>query len=224
MIRIVSATRYSERKFWKKSPLGVSLKRLSHDKRLVPCVAFENRRGLPDIYNTCILDQDACDSLVFIHDDVWIDDFFFGDRVAEGLLAYDVIGIAGNRCRSKNQPAWLYVDEQFTLDNRANLSGAVAHGKAPFGQVFFFGTVPMDCELLDGVFLAARKSALTANKVLFDPAFDFHFYDLDFCRTARQRELRIGTWPIAITHQSAGAFGSKGWVLKYRAYIDKWGD
>jgi GT2 family glycosyltransferase len=84
--------------------------------------------------------------------------------------------------------------------------------------------VPADCELLDGVFLAARKSALTAKGVLFDPRFDFHFYDMDFCRSARQRGLRLGTWPIGLTHQSGGAFGTEKWNDKYQAYLKKWGD
>jgi GT2 family glycosyltransferase len=84
--------------------------------------------------------------------------------------------------------------------------------------------VPADCELLDGVFLAARKSALLGNEVLFDSRFDFHFYDLDFCRSARQRGLRLGTWPICLTHQSKGAFDSERWIEKYHAYIAKWGD
>jgi GT2 family glycosyltransferase len=85
-----------------------------------------------------------------------------------------------------------------------------------------FGAVPAECELLDGLFLAAKRSLLTARGVLFDPRFDFHFYDLDFCRTARHRGLRLGTWPICLTHQSSGAANAKSWSANYRRYIDKW--
>ncbi len=60
---------------------------------------------------------------------------------------------------------------------------------------------------MDGVFLAAKKSALTEYAVTFDPQFDFHFYDMDFCRTARKAGLTLGTWLVKLTHQSAGAFG-----------------
>ena len=56
----------------------------------------------------------------------------------------------------------------------------------------------------------------------FDERFDFHFYDLDFCRTARQAGLSIGTWPIAMTHQSKGAFGSDGWIDGLARYRAKW--
>lgn len=67
-----------------------------------------------------------------------------------------------------------------------------------------------------------KKSTLADNKVLFDPRFDFHFYDMDFCRSARTKGLRLGTWPICITHQSGGAFGSQRWIEKYRLYLEKW--
>lgn len=223
MIDIVSATRLPEADFWDKSPLAASLRRLGHDDRWIPHLAFSNRRGLPEIYNARIAAPDAGEILVFAHDDIWIEDYFLLDRVIEGLRHYDVIGIAGNRRRVKGQPAWAFVDAN-VWDDPANLSGAVAHGEQPFGPVSFYGAAPAECELLDGVFLAARTAALRDKQVRFDPRFDFHFYDLDFCRSARQRGLRLGTWPICLTHQSGGAFGSPQWTEKYYAYLNKWGD
>jgi GT2 family glycosyltransferase len=222
MIDIISATRLSETEFWEKSALGLSLQRIGHDDRWIPHIAFSNSRGLPEIYNARINAADASDRLVFIHDDVWLDDYFLVDRVIDGLRAYDVIGLAGNRRRVDGQPAWLFVDTQFSWDESSNLTGAVSHGKQPFGEITAYGPVPAECELLDGVFMAANTAALRDKQVAFDPRFDFHFYDLDFCRTARQRGLRLGTWPIALTHQSGGAFGTPQWQQKYRAYLDKW--
>jgi GT2 family glycosyltransferase len=58
--------------------------------------------------------------------------------------------------------------------------------RSPFGEVVHFGASPADCELLDGVFLAARRSTLVAQGVCFDPQFDFRFYDMDLCRSARK--------------------------------------
>jgi hypothetical protein len=223
MIEIVSATRLGERDFWERSALGLSLRRLTHDTRLVPRIAFGNSRGLPEIFNARILSKDPAEILVFVHDDVWIDDYFLGDRVAEGCAAFDVIGVAGNRRRVTNQPAWAFVDSKFTWDEKHNLSGSVAHGTHPFGDISFFGPVPAECKLLDGVFLAARKPALTLKGVLFDPLFDFHFYDMDFCRNAGEKGLRLGTWPVCLTHQSGGAFGTPKWSEKYSLYLKKWG-
>jgi len=224
MIEIVAATRLSETEFWKKSPLGVSLRRLKRDSRLVARIAFENSRGLPEIYNARIEAADGHELLVFMHDDVWIDDYFLAERVIEGLKSYDVIGIAGNRRRVRGQPAWSFIDTGFTWDAIENLSGAVAMGQNPFGVISLFGPAPSECELLDGVFLAARKSTLMDAGLRFDPRFEFHFYDMDFCRGARAKGLRLGTWPISLTHQSGGAFGSETWQEKYRSYLEKWND
>lgn len=227
MIEIVSATRFSETDFWNKSALGLSLRRLRYDRRLVPRIAVENRRGLPEVFNARLLAQDSADLLVFVHDDVWIDDYFLADHIIEGLRTYDVLGVAGNRRRVPNQRGWAFIDHvdgKFVWDAKANLSGSIGHGKTAAGAVSYYGPLPADCELLDGVFMAASKPLLKARSVAFDTRFDFHFYDIDFCRSARQAGLRLGTWPICLTHQSGGAFGSESWHQRYRAYIDKWGD
>jgi GT2 family glycosyltransferase len=225
MIEIVSATRLSKEDFLGKSALGQSLRRLQKDRRLRAAIAFSNSRGLPDVYNARITAPDAQDVLVFMHDDVWIDDYFLAERVLEGLAAYDVIGVAGNRRRVPRQPAWAFVDAQRTWDQRANLTGRVAHGPGPFGGVSDYGdSASAECELLDGVFLAARRPTLAERGVLFDPRFDFHFYDMDFCRSARKAGLRLGTWPVCLTHQSGGNFAASAWAEKYRLYLDKWTD
>lgn len=225
MIEIVSATRLAEAEFWEKSALGISLRRLGHDARLVPRIAFENKRGLPQVFNARIAatDGDSHDSLVFMHDDVWIDDYYVADRVIDGLGAFDVIGVAGNRRRVKGQPSWAFLDDKLTWDARDNLSGSIGVGAHPFNTISATGPVPAECELLDGVFLAASKASLQAVRVQFDPQFDFHFYDLDFCRNARKSGLRLGTWPICLTHQSAGMLGGDSWNGNYKKYLEKWG-
>jgi GT2 family glycosyltransferase len=222
MIEVVSATSLSEAEFWEKSPLGLSLRRLQREAGLVPQITFTNQLGVAHVFNARITASSQSDILVFVHDDVWIDDFFLADRIVGGLAVYDVIGVAGNRRRVPNQPAWLFIDTNFTWDDWSNLSGRVAHGAQPFGRVSFFGVAPAECELLDGVFLATRRSILRAKGILFDPRFNFDFYDLDFCRSARERGLRLGTWPICITHQSGGAFGTPRWQANYLQYRQKW--
>jgi GT2 family glycosyltransferase len=187
-------------------------------------LSFANQRGLPEIYNARIAAGDHGELVVFVHDDVWIDDFFLADRVVDGLQRFDVIGVIGNRRRVPRQPSWAFLDTRCTWDDRQYLKGSIAHGEEPFGLVDRFGSVPAECELLDGVFLAARTATLRERDVLFDPQFDFHCYDLDFCRTARQRGLRLGAWPICLTHQSKGAFNSPAWTEKYAAYLQKWGE
>ncbi|WP_457427938.1 glycosyltransferase [Roseateles sp. P5_E7] len=224
MIDLVCATRLTSDEFWGRSALGLSLRRMSHDDRLKARVFFENRRGLPSLYNERIAAEDASPVIAFIHDDVWLDDYFFFEHVVTGVQAFDVIGVAGNRRRAPLQPSWAFPSIEFKWDDRANLSGVVSHGPSPFATISAFGPVPAACELLDGVLLAAQRDVLRAKQVSFDERFEFHFYDMDFCRSARAAGLRLGTWPVAITHQSEGGFGSNAWLENYKKYIGKWGD
>ena len=194
----------------------------------MPHIAFANRRGLPDVFNERIHAAAGHDHLVFVHDDVWLDDFFLAEPVMEGLASFDVIGVAGNRRRVPRQPAWAFVGK--------NADGPVCLGRQTLSQRchrswreairrhFLVWRRQAECELLDGVFLAARRSTLRSKGVRFDPSFDFHFYDLDFCRSARAAGLRLGTWPIAMTHQSGGAFGSGAVECSvHQKYLEKWG-
>lgn len=228
MIEVVSATRLAEADFWRKSALGISLQRLNHDERIASRIALENRRGLPEIYNQRIAAAEA-EAIVFVHDDVWLEDMYIAERVLDALKRYDIIGVAGNRRRVPRQAAWTHAVPKESLSastpwDSGNLSGAVAHGAYPFGAISMFGPAPADCELLDGLFIAARLQALREKAVRFDPRFRFHFYDLDFCRSARQAGLRLGTWPIGVTHQGQPPFAGPEWEEGCRLYIDKWGE
>jgi GT2 family glycosyltransferase len=226
MIEFVSATRMTEKEFGESSALGRSLARLGEAEagRWVTEVAFENRRGLSEVFNERIQARSEHDILVFVHDDVWIDDFFISDHLEEALHEFAVVGVAGNRRRVPRQPAWAFTTLDFQWDERVNLCGGIAHAPTPFGTIARFGPTYVECELLDGVFVAARRSTLLEHGVLFDTRFKFHFYDLDFCRTARVKGLRLGCWPIALTHQSGGAFDSPSWREGYAAYLEKWKD
>jgi protein O-GlcNAc transferase len=220
---IVSSTNYSEAEFWTKSPLGLSLPRhCKQDSRFRVNITFENSRGMSEVFNNSINQAKEDAVLIFIHDNVWIDDANFADNILEGLTHFDVVGVAGNRRRVLNQPSWAFLDAQFTWDDKANLSGRIAHGKNAFGEVEFFGEAPAECELLDGVFLAAKKSTLTKNALLFDSQFTNHFYDMDFCRSARAAGLKLGTWLISLTQQAAMSIGNPSWREKYSDYINKW--
>ena len=225
-VNVISATKLSADGFWQTSALGLSLRRLDpHDDRIVAHITFENRLGLPEIYNSRIVEDTGSDGdiVVFIHDDVWINDNFFVDRVIEGLRRFDVIGVAGNR-RRVHGPAWAFVDTDLTWDDTDNLTGSIGSGNAPFSPILYFGYAPAECQLLDGVFLAARRSTLLKHGTSFDPRFHFHFYDLDFCRSSKRKGLRLGTWPISLTHQkTVGGFGTAEWLHAYDVYIEKWG-
>lgn len=224
-VHLVSATQLGEDDFWAKSALGQSLPyHLSRDARIKPRIAFSNTRGLPEIFNEAIAQAADDDILVFMHDDVWIDEIdAFTEQLRAGLAHFDVLGVAGNRRRVPNQPAWKFLDFNLVSDADEYLTGQIAHGDRPYGETSYFGELPAACELLDGVFMATQKNRLNKRKVRFDKRFDFHLYDLDFCRTARKAGLTLGTWRIRLTHQSKGNYFSRHWYSKAKLYLKKWG-
>lgn len=224
-LEIISASRHAADRFWQDTALGQSIRRLSPDPRLSYRISCSNTLGLPEVYNACLQQDKGADIKVFMHDDVWLDDCYFIDRIVEGLKHYDVIGVAGNKRRLPGQPGWACLSlkgNKLVMEDYAWLSGTIGHGQQPFGKLARFGPVPAECEMLDGVLLAARRSVLLQKQVAFDPRFDFHFYDLDFCRSARSQGLRLGVWPIALTHQSRGMIGNALWRRNYQHYLQKW--
>ena len=222
-ICFVSATRLNEKDFWSKSLLGRSLRPRLNQTTIKCKIAFENTRGLPEVYNEAIREIDT-DILVFLHDDVWLEDTQLMQKIRAALKLNDVVGVAGNIRRLRGQPAWLFLRNasgDLELD-RPNLSGAIKHGKPGKYEVSTFGPTPASCELMDGVFLAAKKRTLIGSQVQFDERFKFDFYDIDFCRTARQKGLSLSTWPIDLIHMSSGVFGNPSWLAMESIYKKKW--
>jgi hypothetical protein len=160
-LEIVSATRKDET-FWAQSALGLSSRRLAFDRAArVHDLGQQQQRACRHVQFE-ITARDGADVLVFAHDDVWLDDCFIVEHVAEGLNAFDLIGVVGNRRRTPKQPGWAFLERapngEWRWDDAANLSGAIAHGAMSFGPVVNYGPGGR-CELLDGVLLAAAVAA-----------------------------------------------------------------
>jgi len=224
-IRLVIATRENESDFFEKTATGRSLSLYKYpflEIRLFP----NNTSGLPSQYNIAISESINDPAiLVFIHDDVHMIDYFWVNQILDALDQFDVVGLAGNKRRVAKQPAWAFIDNKFTWDNSENLSGVVGHGKGfPPANLAIFGPPRQEVKLLDGLMLITDSITLVQNDIRFDEQFDFHFYDLDFCRQIEQKGLKMGTWSISVIHESGGNFGSEGWSRGYKKYIEKWKD
>ena len=222
-IRIVCGTRVSEQEFSTKTALGRSLVIHQAANPVEIRLFAENKQGLSTIYNRAI--DEARDNpaiLVFVHDDVHVCDFLWSERLREGVVAFDVVGLAGNTRRVEGQPAWAFVDDRFTWDQACHLSGLVGHGNSFPCSVSNFGPVPQPCKLLDGLLLAVDSERLEQAHVRFDEQFEFHFYDMDFCRSAELNGLSMGTWPLSVVHESGGAFGTPAWRESFGRYQDKY--
>ncbi|GAB1393995.1 hypothetical protein MASR1M60_21590 [Rhodocyclaceae bacterium] len=246
MIRLVCATPHAEAAFWTNTLLGRTLNfyrqyAAQFELRLFP----ENRRGLPAVYNQAIEEVRRTPRiLVFIHDDIHFFDLFWPQSIAAGLDAFDLIGTLGCKRHYPRQLSWVHVWQGDKVGNprREDVSGAVghfAHGEvegaiplaplrpdhlAPFGgsvYMSYFGPPGQAVVLLDGMLLACRSETLWQHHLRFDERFDFHFYDMDFCRQCEQKGLRMGTWTISVLHGSHGSYG-EAFYQAYPTYLAKW--
>ncbi|WP_322031652.1 tetratricopeptide repeat protein [Paraburkholderia sp. J76] len=224
-IRLVCGTRSSREDFPSATALGRSLNLYAHLANVELQLFDSNTRGLSTIYNAAIDDAKQNPAvLVFIHDDVWLNDFFWTERIRESLARFDVVGLAGNRRRTPRQPSWAFTPGM-QWDEQQYLSGTVGHGKGfPCNVASNFGPSGQECKLLDGLMLIADSDTLSRSGLRFDEQFQFHFYDLDFCRDAELKGLSMGTWPISVVHESGGAVGTPSWREGYDRYLRKYGE
>jgi hypothetical protein len=224
-IRLVVATRQSPDDFLTMTATGRSFALYSFlsfvELRLFP----NNKAGLPEVYNIAIEESvDSPATLVFAHDDLNILDYFWVSHLELALQQFQIVGLAGNSRRSPKQPAW-FQNARSELDNESTLSGIVGHGNAfPPATLSAYGPADQEVKLLDGLFIGCRSQTLIDNDLRFDERFDFDFYDLDFCRQAEMKQLRMGTCTISVIHESVGNYNSQQWQQGYELYMDKWGD
>ena len=231
MITFVCATRGARAEFESQTLLGQSLQAAGEMLPLRLCLFEHNTRPLGDCYNEALDEAGDDDVLVFVHDDVALDDWLCGWRVQEALLHFDVVGVAGNRrCQPRQSAWWLQppaddAQPEVMPWDHGQLSGAIRHLGPSGPAVSHYGPMPAPVALLDGVFMAVRARTLKAAGVRFDPALSFHFYDLDFCRAATAAGLKLGTWPIAISHRSAGeSMQSQAWLDSRALYWRKYNE
>lgn len=183
----------------------------------VNVVSFlNNKKGLSSVYNQAIvqidkqiLEQDDA-IIIFVHDDVSIQDSMFCNKLARALQSYDIIGLAGGSLKKNwghdDYPLWHLMTDRH--------SGIVAHPTESDGALtsVCFGPTPRDVDVVDGLFIATKLSVLRTHNLTWDERFNFHFYDLAFCMRANSKGCNIGTWPIWVVHQGLGdSFQSDEW-------------
>jgi len=223
-IKIIIATRLSREDFFEKTATGRSLN-IYKFPFLEICLFPENKDGLPKVYNSVIEKSlnDPC-FMVFAHDDLHILDFFWINKIIEGLNKFQIIGLVGNRRRLPRQKSWLIADGS-SYDAPENLSGIIGHGNSfPPENMNYYGPSGQQVKLLDGLLFGVSSKTFVENNIRFDERFDFHFYDLDFCRQAEEIGLTCGTIPVSLIHESLGSFLSESWRNSYSKYLEKWGE
>lgn len=220
---IVSATQAAEAEFWETRPLGRSLKLLGRGTDCFSAdIAFGSTAGLSTVYNRAIERHQNGEGvhLVFVHDDVFLNDVFLFEKLEEGFREYDLIGIAGSTCLNLDNPrvGWCECPPEFR-------AGGVIHPVVDRqdGQFYHvcFGTSPKRCLLVDGVFMAVKAGSL--GRVRFDEQFTFDYYDMDLCMALHGAGRKIGVLPILITHLSLGAaFGGERHQALQKRFVEKY--
>jgi hypothetical protein len=153
-LRLVAATQVQEALFWESTYLGRSLRRIPDSLRPQTMIAFGNTgkrvRGLSEVFNLALDRTEADTDIVFVHDDVYLNDWFLSERIAEALQRFDVVGVAGSENPDLSQPSWgLCFDENLVPKGwqpGLKRSGAVNHFDYACPSVSIYGPTPRACQ------------------------------------------------------------------------------
>jgi hypothetical protein len=196
--KIISATTYNKEDFKSKSQLSLYLDKSGLNNQSV--ILYENKVGLPKLYNSFITEENRNKKLIFVHDDVLIEDLFLIEKLNLAFEKYDIIGLAGAKtCNLKSKmTAW------HLMTTRENMVGEVSHSKDKKVWTTIFGETDSRALTLDGLFIAVDVNKLLDTNTKFDENFDFHHYDISFCLNANKNKLKMGVYPIKVTHFGLG--------------------
>jgi GT2 family glycosyltransferase len=165
-------------------------------------IRIGDARSLAEGYNRGI-ERAKGRYVVLAHDDIEVLTEDFAERLIAHLDRFDVVGVAG--ARRLAGPRWFDAGLPF-------LCGQVAHTREDGSySVSVFGRGSKDpafpVEVLDGLFMAARREVF--DTVRFDESnFDgFHLYDLDFSFRAHCAGYAVAVLnDLCIVHESGGCY------------------
>lgn len=222
---IISCTKRDNKDFYNETALGRSLFKLkniySFNDIIKPIIFTNNSRGLCECYNEGIekvfkLTDNNEANVVFVHDDVFIEDSFFLEKLERGLKEFDIIGMAGSSKWSLSHPTvW--------TNTKCEWSGFVPHIIDGEHRMFFYGEHGKKCVVLDGLFISTKLKNFRNTTLRFDERLKFHHYDIDFCLTAKKLNLTMSTAPIWIVHCSRGNWQNDPiWHESEKVMLKKW--
>jgi len=205
MTAIVSCTQQSD---YKQTLLYKSLKQLekSCNISLIDKVHFitENKLGLSEAYNTFMHANDTYEHILFVHDDMWIDDAGFITKLHEGHKMYDIIGLAGGISPTLKAPAlWHLMCGGFQGGNLRGFAGHY-HSDNKITSITNFGFSPARVAIIDGAFMSVNVKQTKKVNWKFNENYTYHHYDISSCLDANKLKLKIGVVPILTYHGSPG--------------------
>lgn len=184
-----------------------------------------NSLGLCQRYNS-ILDKhkNNYDIIVFLHDDVFVDDMAVCEKLERAHSKFDIVGLAGGINPAIKAPAlWHIMCGGF---GGGNLRGAVSH-PCTKDQIMFtnFGPTPSRVTILDGLFLSVLTEKVKSSKWKFNENYDFHHYDIASSLDANNLKLKLGVAPIWVMHNSPGllSFEDKSFLQSQEKFLQEYG-
>lgn len=206
VISVVISTRKRDEKYVD----GIK-KILSHPKSEVLVYENDNQYSLSEVYNKG-LNESKNDIVVFIHDDLIIDEKNITPKIVKLFNKnpdYGIIGIAGTTLLTTGK--W--------WEDRSTMYGVVGHIQNnkrhvnKYSKQTFIDTLK-EVVVVDGLFMMVHKKRI---KHTFNEEFkDFHFYDLPICVENFLDGVKIGvTTRFDVTHKSIGEVNKKWEKNKY---------
>lgn len=166
-----------------------------------------NTTSLSEIYNKYLSEQNRSkhDIILFIHDDVYIDDLEIFTKLYTYIFEYkyDIVGVAGGTDIHIKKPALWHLMSK-------NRYGYISHptgdsiSEPNLRSVTSFGPTPKRCLIIDGVFIGVNLDRALKTGWKFNTSFKFHHYDISSCLDANKLKMKIGVAPINILHSSPG--------------------
>jgi len=193
----VVATQKSQDDFNKNSQIALFLDKVGYRNKTK--VFYENKLGLPELYNRFITENNKDKKIIFVHDDVLIEDLFFEEKLQVAFEKFDIVGLAGSKKCDLSKPAAWHL-----MSDKIDHVGEVAHSADKIVWTTCFGPTNDRALVLDGLFLAVNVKRLVETGTKFDERFSFHHYDITFCLKANKNKLKMGVAPIKVTHFGLG--------------------
>jgi hypothetical protein len=169
----------------------------------------DNKTGLPELYNKHLNKETLAkhDVVLFIHDDVYIDDSACFSKIGyamrdEGGYGFDIVGLAGGRDISIKKPALWHLMSSSKFGTVVHPADNLPDSARVSANCF--GPSPERCLVLDGLFLAVNLQRAIDVDWKFNESFTFHHYDIASCIDANTKKLKLGVYPIWVVHSSPG--------------------
>ena len=215
--KIVVATPFTSEEFKEKSAIAIFLDKTGYTAEVV----YENKEALTKVYNRFITEENRNTKIIFVHDDVLIEDLFFMDKLNLAFEKFDIVGLAGAKsCNiAADYPAW------HLMAPREDLVGEVSHSRGGINWTTVFGKTPNRVLMIDGLFIAVDIAKLLDTNTRFDEEFTFHHYDITFCLNANKNKLKMGVYPIRVVHFGLGdSMNTPEWQESSVKFKEKYGN